>query len=641
MASSVRVTDVRWDRSGTLVWHEWRSGTGVLAALPGAAPGVDAPVDLTAGLSVRAGVGYGGGEFTVQDRVVYFVATDGRLYRLALAGGPARPITPAFGAAASPEVSPDGRWVVFVHSYEGVDALAVVDAAGRYWPQKLVEGDDFYMQPHWHPSGRLLAFVSWRHPNMPWDGSLLHLAHLDIPPGDARGVAATADGGGLPRVVSVEAVAGSDRVAVFQPTFSPDGRWLAYVSDETGWPNVHAMELETRRVVPLLPEPAEHWRTPWAQGMRTLAWAPDGRVLYVLRSQEGLGEMWAIDVEHRQAGPVGELPYTAFAQIATSPASGDLACLASAPGIPERVVVVDARSAAGAGQGAAPGRSRQIAARVVRRTMAEDIPPERFSAPRPIAWQTGDSTEERAYGLFYTPAGPQPWPSGLPPLIVRVHGGPTGQASARWDPDVQFLTTRGYAVLDVNYRGSAGYGRGYRDALKGHWGVYDVEDCVSGARHVAEQGLADGRRMAIMGGSAGGYTVLRSLVTHPGFFRCGVCLFGVSNLFTLAMETHKFEAHYTDSLVGPLPEAAALYRERSPVFHADRIADPIAIFHGEEDRVVPKNQADAIVEVLRRRGVPHEYHVYAGEGHGWRRAETVEAYYASVESFLRRYLVFA
>jgi dipeptidyl aminopeptidase/acylaminoacyl peptidase len=212
---------------------------------------------------------------------------------------------------------------------------------------------------------------------------------------------------------------------------------------------------------------------------------------------------------------------------------------------------------------------------------------------------------------------------------------------ASFHPQTQFFTTRGYAVLQVNHRGSTGYGKAYVEALRGQWGVYDVEDTVSGAQYLVEQELASAQHLVLMGGSAGGYTVLQTLVRHPGFFKAAICLYGISNLFTLAATTHKFEAHYLDSLIGPLPEAAALYRERSPLFAADRLRDPLALFQGEIDQVVPKAQADAIVASLKSRGVPHEYHVYAGEGHGWRKAETIAHFYTAVDAFLRQYVLFA
>jgi len=230
---------------------------------------------------------------------------------------------------------------------------------------------------------------------------------------------------------------------------------------------------------------------------------------------------------------------------------------------------------------------------------------------------------------------------GKPPLVVLIHGGPTSQVTASYNPQAQFLATRGYAVLAVNYRGSTGYGRAYMLKLRQCWGVYDVEDARTGCLALAERGRVDERRRVIMGGSAGGYTVLQSLVSHPGFYTAGVCLFGVANQFTLVQDTHKFEERYSDSLLGPLPEAADLYRERSPVFHADRIKDPVAVFQGDSDQVVPPSQSEEIVGSLRARGVPHEYHLYEGEGHGWRKTETIEQFYTSLDRFLRQYVVYA
>jgi dipeptidyl aminopeptidase/acylaminoacyl peptidase len=223
---------------------------------------------------------------------------------------------------------------------------------------------------------------------------------------------------------------------------------------------------------------------------------------------------------------------------------------------------------------------------------------------------------------------------------VLIHGGPTGQRGASFDSQAQFFASRGWGVLQVNYRGSAGYGRVYREKLKGNWGIYDVQDAVSGARYMVEDGQVDGDKLVIMGGSAGGFTVLKALEDYPGTFKAGICLYGVANQFTLVADTHKFEERYSDSLLGALPEAAEVYRERSPIFFANKIQDPIAVFQGEDDKVVPRNQSDQIVAALVRNGVPHEYHLYPGEGHGFRKTETIEMFYTAVEKFLKQYVIF-
>lgn len=612
MAQGKRLSDVLWDSDGeTPVWLEGRSDRGVLVCAPA---GGDAPRDLTADLSVRAQVGYGGGDFAVARGYAYFAEqSSGRLYRQRLAAGTAAPITPAFGHAAAPAVSTDGRWVVYVHSYERVDRLAIVDAEGTRWPQHIASGADFYMQPAWHPDGTRLAWIAWDHPRMPWDGTRLYLAT----------VRPAADGG-LPTLTDVHVVAGGDDVAIFQPEFSPDGLSLAYLSNESGWDNLYLYDLETGATRALTAERADLGQPAWAQGMRAYAFTPDGRALLFLRGEGGSRALWAYDLRENKAQPLPAFPeYTWLAQPAVAPRSGRFAALASAPTIPTRVVSTDAHLGG---------------ARVRARSAGESVPAADLSTPRAIEWATaGDAT---AHGLYYPPASGRYAGTGLPPAIVLVHGGPTGQATMAYDATAQFFATRGYAVLQVNYRGSTGYGRAYMQALRENWGVYDVEDTVSGARHLADSGLADGGRLVVMGGSTGGYTVLQTLVTHPGVFKAAICMFGVSNLFTLAADTHKFEERYLDSMIGPLPEASARYRERSPLFVADRIRDPVAVFQGAIDRVVPREQSDAIVEALRRRGVPHEYHVYEGEGHGWRKSETVAAFYTAVERFLKQYVLF-
>jgi dipeptidyl aminopeptidase/acylaminoacyl peptidase len=245
------------------------------------------------------------------------------------------------------------------------------------------------------------------------------------------------------------------------------------------------------------------------------------------------------------------------------------------------------------------------------------------------------------HGLFAPPASSRYEDQGLPPLVVQIHGGPTSQAYRTWRADVQFFTSRGFAFLDVNYRGSTGYGRAYREQLRGQWGVLDAADAISGLRYVAGQGWADGKRAAIRGSSAGGYTVLRVLTLEPDLFRAGVCLYGISELFSLARETHKFEAHYLDSLIGELPLQSERYRERSPIHFADRLRTPLIVFQGADDKVVPPSQSERIVAALKARGVPHEYHLYPGEGHGFRLRETVLDVLQSTERFLQTHVVHA
>lgn len=628
LARGLTFTDAAWDESGALVWREVRSDRGVLVLQE---PDSQAHRELNAEHSVRARVGYGGGDFTVGHGYAYYIeAASGRIYRQPLAHGQAEAITPAFGQYASPALSPDGKWLLFVHTYEGQDVLGIVDAQGLRWPQKLVSGDDFYMQPVWHPDSQRLAWIAWNHPRMPWEGSRLQLGRLRFLDPET------------PTLDEVATLAGGDEVAVFQPAFSPDGRSLAYASDESGWWQLYAYELETGAHRRLTSVEADFALPAWIQGMRTFSFGPDGRRLFAVQNREGFASLWQIDLDSGKARrlPLDEA-YTWLEQIAVCPrpeAGGGvrLALLASGVRTPPRLIALSLPANARTGRQASGGA---LAVRLLRRATVEDLSPETCAPAEAITWKGEDGGA--VYGLFYRPHNPRFTAPGRPPLIVSVHGGPTSQSRAFFNPRAQFFATRGYAVLEVNYRGSTGYGRPYWQALNGNWGIYDVQDSVSGARHLVEQGWADGERLVVMGGSAGGFTVLQALEEFPGFFKAGICLYGVSNQFTLVAETHKFEARYSDSLLGPLPEAASIYRARSPVFHAEKIQDPLLIFQGEEDQVVPRAQSDSIVESLRQRGVPHEYHLYPGEGHGFRKTETLEHFYRTVERFLREHVIYA
>lgn len=607
-------SDILWDESGPLVWREQRSDRGVIVVQP---PDGQAARDLNGDFSVRARVGYGGGDFTVGNGLVFFVeAESGRIYRQPTHHGAPHPITPAFGRAASPALSPDGRWLLFVHSYERRDHIAMVDSLGEHWPAKLVSGDDFYMQPCWNPQGDRIAWIAWNHPNMPWDGTYLRLATV-VPPGNSP----------LPTLTGVAAIAGGDNISIFQPAFSPDGRNLAYASDETGWWQLYIYDLEKGQRRQLTDEPAEHAAPAWGQGMRTHGFSQDGKKLYFIRNQRGFNSLWQATLEGdypQQPVPLDEI-YTGLDQISISPAGSPerIALIASGPTTPPRVITFDHKSGV----------------HVWRRSATEELSPQVYSPCRSIEWKGMDG--EAVHGIFFPAHHASFESSGKPPLIVAIHGGPTSQRLVAFNPDAQFFASRGYAYLEVNYRGSTGYGRAYRNTLRSNWGIYDVQDAVSGARSLAAEGLVDEERLVITGGSAGGFTVLKALEDYPGVFKAGICLYGVSDQFGLVAETHKFEERYSDSLLGPLPEAANIYRERSPINFAGQIKDPIAIFQGEIDEVVPRSQSDKIVDSLRQRGVPHEYHLYPGEGHGFRKVETIEHYYQAVEKFLKQYVIFA
>jgi dipeptidyl aminopeptidase/acylaminoacyl peptidase len=549
-------------------------------------------------------VGYGGGDFTLRAGLVIFAEKDGRLYRRTLGPGFPEPITPAFGSTAAPQLSPDNRWVAFVHTYEGSDVLAVVDADGKRWPDKLAEGADFYMQPAWHPSGQAIAWVEWDHPNMPWDGTRLMFAVLE---------------GAPPRITAAQHLAGDAEISILQPAFSPDGRYLSYVRNLGEWDQLVLQDLETGTLTVLV-EDAALLTPAWIQGVVVQAWSAQSDRIFFLQSQAGVTALNQVDVETGEVSPVDLAPYTALGQVSLNPA-GEIALVASAPTVSARVI-----------------STGKTGVTVHQRSTSEAIPPEDLPRPYEIQWTSTDG--ETVYGIYSPPTSSRFKGEGLPPAIVLIHGGPTSSVRIGYDLEAAFFTSRGYGYLSVNYRGSTGYGRAYREALRGRWGELDVIDAAGAAQALIDQNLAHPDQLVIKGGSAGGYTVLNTLIHFPGLYKAGICSYGVTNLFTLAMDTHKFEERYTDSLVGPLPEAAEKYRAWSPVFHAEAIKDPVAVFQGEEDKVVPPSQSEEIVKALKANGVPHEYHLYPGEGHGFRKSETRRAYYQAIERFLLHYVVF-
>jgi dipeptidyl aminopeptidase/acylaminoacyl peptidase len=417
---------------------------------------------------------------------------------------------------------------------------------------------------------------------MPWDGTELWVGALDE------------DGA----VTEPERVAGGATESIFQPEWSPHGM-LHYVSDRTGWWNLY--RLHDGEPGDLYPAGADFAEPQWVFGMRRYAFAPDGSIMciYDLDGRQHVARLANGTLTTLRIAPDAMWPGIAFAD-------GRMFLIAGGAATPMSVIAVD-----GAG-----------AAEVVRTSQAVDVPPSSLSVPDAIDFPTTDGAT--AHALWYPPANPDysAPPGERPPLLVLSHGGPTSQADGALDLGLQFWTSRGFGVVDVNYRGSSGYGRAYRDALKGRWGIVDVEDCIAAARHLADAGHVDPDRVVISGGSAGGYTTLCALVFHDEF-AAGASYFGVGDLIALAEHTHKFESRYLDGLVGPYPESEDTYRLRSPVFHTDELACPVILFQGLDDEVVPPEQAETMAAALAAKRIPHAYIAFPGEGHGFRKAETI------------------
>lgn len=605
-SQKLRMEDVQFDQAGeSLLWVEGRSGIGILVRQKNE----DARRDLTnTGLSVRGGVGYGGGEFTTHGDFVFFAEKNGQLFKSGLVEGDPVALTPPYGSFADPQVSPDGQWVLSVFSDGKTDLVALIDASGQSWPIQLVRGADFYMTPRWHPGGKIVAWIEWNHPNMPWDGTRLMLGRLE---------------GNPPRLIDSHSVAGGANLSVSQPQFSLDGRFLSYIVTNNEWEDLMLLELQTGESRVLVTGDSFHLAQPaWVQGERFYGWSAENSEILYIRNHAGQATIWKVNIETGISSPIDTSPYTWITQLSVSTKNNEAAFLASAPGIPTRIIRWDGTSL-----------------NVVAYSDSERLPEAFFPTSRSLQWNAEDGSP--VYGTYYPPTNPHFESDGLPPAIVYIHGGPTSEQPISFSAERLFFTSRGYAWLDVNYRGSSGFGHTYLQALRGKWGQTDVEDAALAAGALIENELADPGKLVIRGGSAGGYTVLNALERYPGLFKAGICLYGVSNMFTLAQDTHKFEARYLDSMVGPLPDAAQKYHDWSPVFHADKIQDALAVFQGSIDRVVPPSQSEEIVNALRRRGIPVLYKLYEGEGHGFRKVETLSDYYYEVERFLQQFVLFA
>ena len=604
---SVGLGMVRLDGAG-IYWSEMRPNEGgrtcVVRRTPDGETQDITPQPFNARTRVHE---YGGGEFLVRAGTVYFSNfSDQRLYCVAPdddSGAP-QPLTP--------ESNSELRYGDMTYDAARRRLIAVREdhrAAGGHEPantlvalnldaeadtndgEVLVSGYDFYSSPRVSPDGAQLAWLCWNHPNMPWDGTELWR-------GDLR-----EDGS----VANARLVAGGRDESIFQPEWSPAGR-LYFVSDRSGWWNLYragegaAGEVETLEA--LCEMEAEFGQPQWGLGMSTYAFASEAEIVcaYIVR---GVSYLARLDSGSKQLQQI-ESPYADIQYVQA--ADGRAVFRAGAPQQGAAIVALD------------------LAANtfeMLRRGNELKIDEGYLSIAQAIEFPT--TKGQTAHAFYYPPRNRDfRAPKGeLPPLLVKIHGGPTASASTTLSLNIQYWTSRGIAVLDVNYGGSSGYGREYRLRLNGTWGITDVDDCANGARHLAREGLADGARSVITGGSAGGYTVLAAL-TFRDTFRAGASHYGVSDLVALVRDTHKFEARYLDNLVGPYPERADLYHARSPINFTDRLSCPVIFFQGLEDKVVPPNQAELMVEALRAKGLPVAYVAFPGEQHGFRRAENIK-----------------
>jgi len=542
---------------------------------------------------------YGGGWYAVHAGTVFFVNIEDERIYVQPSGAAPRPLTAAgpfrygdlwfddahgrllciredFTDVDAAKRGPDGR------AQEPREALVAIDPESGA-ATVLATGYDFFSTPRPTRDGSRLAWLAWRHPNMPWDTTELWLADIGED--------------GLPR--NAQMIAGGGEESIVQPEWAPDGT-LVFVSDRSGWWNLYRWSESGAQ--PVAPMSAEFAGPQWIFGMTWYGIDDDGTIVAAARGN-ARENLWLITPDG--ASRRLEVPDDDIASLVVG--GGRIVYIGGSATEPSAVVALER----GSGE-------RQV----LRRSFEVEFPTEYVSRPEPITFPTSHGAE--AHALFYRPNNPDftGRPGELPPLIVAVHGGPTSNAGGVLSLGKQFFTSRGFAVVDVDYRGSSGYGRAYMRQLDGKWGEYDIDDVVAAARFLADRGEVDGARLAIRGGSAGGFTTLSALAFRD-VFAAGASYFGVGDLGALARDTHKYESHYLDRLVAPWPAGEAVYRERSALFHADRISRPLLVLQGEDDLVVPIAQAEEMVAALRQNGVPYAYIAFPGEGHGFRRAANI------------------
>jgi dienelactone hydrolase len=607
VAQITMLSDVRLD-GGDICWLEGRpqeQGRNVIVRA--GADGSAADITST-GFNVRTRVHeYGGGSWSLAGGICIFSNfEDQRLYRQRTDGSDPEPLTPEPVSSKKQWRYSDGvldgerrRWIGVREDHAGegdpVNTIVAIDLDRPATSPGgvLVHGHDFFSSARLSPDAGRMLWLAWDHPNMPWNGTTLYLAEIG------------ADG----TPTGTQVIAGGVAESVFQPEWSPDGDEIVFVSDRTGWWNLYAYQLATGTTRPLCPMQAEFGVAQWNFAMSTFAFAGAGRIVCAY-TKTGLGHLATLDL----ASGTLQAIETEFTEFGSVHANGDLVVFrGGASDRPTSIVTLDLASRQCRILKQATDLLNRIDLRIA----------DYLAKAEPVEFPTGGG--KTAFGLFYPPRNPDyiGAPEERPPLLVKCHGGPTSSASSTLNLGTQFWTSRGIAVLDVNYGGSTGFGRGYRERLRLNWGIVDVDDCVNGAKYLGQQGLVDLNRVVISGGSAGGYTTLAAL-TFRNFFQGGASYYGVSDAAALARDTHKFESRYLDWLIGPYPQDEARYRERSPAYHADRLSKPVIFFQGSEDTVVPPNQTEVMVEALRRNGNAVGYFLFAGEQHGFRRAANIK-----------------
>lgn len=557
---------------------------------------------LYGNFNIRGSVGYGGAGFDLRQDKIAFCEKSGAIY-LCDSNYPENvtPVVPAFLRTSSPKISPNGKWVIFVYEQDEVNGIGIAASNGLSWPRQLAMGADFYMHPFWHPQGEMIAWVEWDHPHMPWDASRIKLGWME---------------GMQVRLTEETYIDGWERRSASQPAFSPDGKWLSYIIRSGEWDNLVLFDLKKSVKNTIIYADGFHLCMPdWIQGQRSYQWAPDSNAIYFIKYHRGTASLARVNIKTGAQKEINIHPAVWISQLDVSADGKTIACIGSSATSGDEILWID------------PSKDR-TQAKPIKKNKPVDIPEE-------IIFQNRDG--KKGYAWFYA-AKVDMKESQPAPCIFKMHSGPTSLKHAGYSPETEFFRLHGYSVAHLNYRGSVSFGYGYQYALERKWGIAEVEDTLDLIDTLMSRGLIDKGKMAVMGSSAGGYTVLQLLIQQPGLFRAAICSYAVSDLVDDAKNTHKFEKYYHRFLTGIFPQEEPLFIERSPISHISKIKDPVALFHGEKDPVVSVKQSEKIYAELQKQHVPAILTIFDQEGHGFRKVDHLEQYYQSALTFLNTYV---
>ena len=559
--------------------------------------------NLSQDLNVRGTVGYGGGNFDVSEHLVVVSEKNGSIFKINIkTDQQITRITLPNARTSSPKISPDEKWVLYVYEQDEINSIWITPTHGFTCPKQLIMGSDFYMHPTWHPDGERIAWVEWDHPYMPWDASRIKIGRVSEV---------------QLKLFKEDYIDGELNASANQPQFSPDGKWLSYIKRNDNWDDLILYNLDTHTKKSIVKGNGFHLRMPdWIQGLRSYQWASNSNTIYFVKYHQGTASLSKVCVNTSRSESIDIFPYTWASQIAVSRTSNEVMFIGSSKRETNQIIRIS---------------NSKILPNLFKSDHQQKIVPE----AQKISFSTDDDSIVHAW---YFPSLLQKNRGDLQPCILNIHSGPTSVKHSGFSLDTTFFTSRGFAVVHLNYRGSVTFGYDYQYALRRKWGEVEIQDAVHLIEDLKKRNLVDPEKLAVMGSSAGGFSALNLLIKFPGLFKAGICSYAVGDLVDDAQHTHKFERYYHQFLTGDFSTEYDRFISRSPISHLQEIKDPIALFHGTEDKVVSPNQSQRIFDSLTKRNVPCILSLYGGEGHGFKKQKNIENYYDTVIGFLYKYL---